>query len=33
MAKTLMEKYHKSYDSFVVVMMSDGESVFPSVGV
>ena len=33
MAKDLMEKYHGSFDSFVLVMMSDGEAGYPSVGV
>jgi hypothetical protein len=33
MAKGLMDKYEKSYDSFVLVMMSDGESDYPSEGV
>ena len=28
-----MQKYHESYDSFVLVMMSDGESEYPSNGV
>ena len=29
MAKTLMDKYHNNYDSFVLVMMSDGEADYP----
>jgi hypothetical protein len=33
MAKTIMEKYHKSYESFVLVMISDGESGFQAVDV
>ena len=28
-----MEKYHDHYDSFVLVMMSDGESGYPSTAV
>jgi hypothetical protein len=31
MAITLMEEYHQKYDSFVFIMISDGESGFPSV--
>ena len=30
MAKGLMEKYQNNYDSFVLVMMSDGEASYPS---
>jgi Mg-chelatase subunit ChlD len=33
MAKDLMEKYQNNYDSFVLVMMSDGEADYPSAGV
>ena len=33
LARGLMEKYHDHYDSFVFVMMSDGESGYPSTGV
>ena len=33
MAKSLMEKYNDQYDSFVLVMMSDGEADYPSEGV
>ena len=33
MAKGLLEKYQGSFDSFVLVMMSDGEAGYPSVGV
>ena len=33
MAKDLMEKNNDRYDSFVLVMMSDGESGYPSNGV
>jgi hypothetical protein len=33
LAKGLLEKYQESFDSFVLVMMSDGESGYPSVGV
>jgi hypothetical protein len=30
MAKDLMEKYKENFDSFVLVMMSDGEGKYPS---
>jgi uncharacterized protein with von Willebrand factor type A (vWA) domain len=33
MAKDLMDKYEKSYDSFVLVMMSDGCASYPSEGI
>jgi hypothetical protein len=33
MAKDLMAKYNDIYHSFVLVMMSDGESDYPSKGV
>jgi len=33
MALGLMEKHHAQYDSIVFVMMSDGESGYPSTGV
>jgi hypothetical protein len=33
MAKGLMDKYEKSYDSFLLFMMSDGEAGYPSEGV
>ncbi len=33
MAKDLMEKYLGRFDSFVLVMMSDGESEYPSLSV
>ena len=32
-AKGLMEKYHEHYDSFILVMMSDGDAPYPSLGV
>lgn len=32
-AKDLMDKYEKSYDSFVLIMMSDGASSHPSEGI
>lgn len=32
-AKGLMDKYEKSYDSFVLIMMSDGGSSHPSYGI
>ena len=28
-----MEKYHDNYDSFILVMMSDGDAKYPSEGV
>ena len=33
MAKDLIEKYYEDFDSFVLVMMSDGEAKYPSDGV
>ena len=33
MAKDLMDKYYYSFDNFVLVMMSDGESSYPTNGV
>jgi uncharacterized protein with von Willebrand factor type A (vWA) domain len=33
MAKGLLEKYHETFESFVLVMMSDGEAGYPSIGV
>jgi hypothetical protein len=33
MAKDLMEKYKDNFDSFVLVMMSDGEGRYPIEGV
>jgi hypothetical protein len=33
MAKGLLEKYQESFESFVLVMMSDGEAGYPSVSV
>jgi len=33
MAKGLMDKYEKSYDSFVLIMMSDGVARYPSYGI
>jgi uncharacterized protein with von Willebrand factor type A (vWA) domain len=33
MAKELMEKYEKTYDSFVLIMMSDGAASHPSQGI
>ncbi len=33
MAKDLVEKYQGNFDSFVLVMMSDGEAKYPSEGV
>jgi uncharacterized protein with von Willebrand factor type A (vWA) domain len=32
-AKELMDKYEKSYDSFVLIMMSDGGASHPSEGI
>jgi uncharacterized protein with von Willebrand factor type A (vWA) domain len=32
-AKRLMEKYNDSCDSFILVMMSDGDAAYPSEGV
>jgi hypothetical protein len=33
LAKGLMDKYEKTFDSFVLLMMSDGEASYPSEGV
>ena len=33
MAKDLMDKYNDSFESFVLVMMSDGESRYPKNGI
>jgi hypothetical protein len=33
MAKGLIDKYEKSFDTFVLVMMSDGGASYPSEGV
>ena len=33
MAKGLLDKYKDSFESFVLVMMSDGEAEYPSLGV
>jgi hypothetical protein len=33
MAKDLMEKYYETYENFVLAMMSDGDSDYPSKGV
>jgi hypothetical protein len=33
MAKDLMDKYNNSFESFVLVMMSDGESRYPTNGI
>jgi hypothetical protein len=33
MAKGLMDKYQNSFDSFVLVMFSHGDSSYPSAGV
>ena len=33
MAKDLMDKYDKSYDSFVLVLMTYGDADYPSDGV
>jgi hypothetical protein len=33
MAKDLMDKYNDSFESFVLVMMSDGESIYPRNGI
>jgi uncharacterized protein with von Willebrand factor type A (vWA) domain len=33
MAKGLMDKYEKTFDSFVLIMMSDGGAYHPSEGI
>ena len=32
-SKSLLEKYNKSYDSIVLVMMRDGEAGYPNRGI
>ena len=32
-AKSLIDRYHNKFKKFVLVMMSDGESKFPTTGI
>ena len=33
LAKDLMDKYHRSFENFVLIMISDGDAGYPSAGV